>query len=268
MNGFIRKALFIFGISAVLNTSAQTPSRNMAMGYSVAAVSNPYNVNYNPGLLGTSTSEFGITGQNYYGLFNSFCAGGEFKRKNGAFGANFSSLTNSLLHYYSFGAGYGLKLDEKLHMGVALNYNINNLDIGAGVNSKTLTGSIGFAYLFSSKTTFGLSLVSPEAIFTADSARVKKPQMRFGISQRLSDKVLISADAFFNAQQRLLIGAGIEYSPINNWYLRGGYNTGYGGFVCGLGAEFGKVKVDITNAFVQPIGNSLSATFRLKLSKK
>lgn len=268
MNGFVRKALFIFGLSASLIASAQTPSRNMAMGYSVAAVSNPFNVNYNPGLLGTSAQEFGITGQNYYGLFNSFGAGGEVKKGNGAIGISFSSLSNAILHYYTVGAGYGLKLDEKLHMGVALNYNINNLDIGSGVNSKTLTGSIGFAYLFSAKTTFGLSIISPEAIFTADSARIKKPQMRFGISQRLSDKVLISADAFYNAQQRLLIGAGIEYSPVKNWFLRGGYNSGYGGFVCGIGAEFGKVKVDLTNAFVQPVGNSLSATFRLKLDKK
>jgi hypothetical protein len=90
--------------------------------------------------------------------------------------------------------------------------------------------------------------------------------MRLGTKFSVSEKVLFLAEAEKNVDYNIRFKTGIEYLPLDNFYVRGGFATAPIEFSFGLGYEFsGKYKLDLGSAYHQVLGWSPNFSFTMQL---
>lgn len=164
------------------------------------------------------------------------------------------------------GVGYSMKLSDRLMIGVQGNYQGLMLNENYG-NKHTATAEIGILTLLTENWRVGVTVNNVgRAKLSEYSDDRFSTYFKLGTSYRFSKSVLMSLEFEKNLETALRVKSGIEYTPIENLYLRGGFATARTELTFGVGYDFGLLSLEIGSAYDQILG--WSPNFSLTLDKK
>lgn len=166
---------------------------------------------------------------------------------------------------YKTGVGYALKLADFISAGVQMNYNAVRIS-GYG-SHQTVTAEAGVLAKISDYWSIGFSVfnISRNKLSNYMEDRYSSV-MRFGTSYKLSKSVLLLAEAEKQVEYALRIKTGVEYLPMENLYIRGGFATAPIEFSFGFGYAFkGVYKLDFGTSYHQILGWSPHTSFTVQL---
>jgi len=166
------------------------------------------------------------------------------------------------------GAGYSLKLSEFLFAGVQLNYQGVRLNQNYGTNH-SISAEAGIQAVVGAKWRIGVSVFNigraKLSVFEDDRYST---MMRLGVGYKVSDKVLVLAEAFKNLDYKTSFRVGVEYEAFNNFYLRCGASSQPIEFAFGFGYKWKVVQLDIGSVYHQRLGWSPNVSFSYIAHKK
>ena len=162
-----------------------------------------------------------------------------------------------------FGLSYARKIIPHLNFGIQFNYyrlflSEDNKSVGsAGME-------LGVQYLMNRKLILGIHLLNPyqtkiklySGNFAFDSL------INFGILYRLSDSFGVTSEIENDFDNQFRIEAGMEYSLLNNLWLRVGSSGKPLQLTAGFGFQLKKLMVDFASVYSQYLGNSPSVSFQ------
>lgn len=212
---------------------------------------------HNPGALGElKKAEIGISYENRF-LLKDFQSQGlvyaqPVKKGVVSIGAQLYGL--DAYRTTRIGAGYSLKLTEKLAAGVQLNYQGIRFSSNYGFKN-TVTAEAGLLLSLTEKIKMGVS------IFNLGRTKIASFQnerlatlMRIGGAYQLSKVVLLALEIEKNVYNPVRLKSGIEYKRLKNLFLRGGFATQPVEFTFGFGYQFKILQLDFGTAYHQLIG--------------
>jgi len=177
-------------------------------------------------------------------------------------------------HFYGYsqyrsvkaGAGYSLKLSEKLYAGVQLNYQGLQLSNNYGAKN-TLTAEAGIYAKITEKWKMGIS------VFNLGRAKLSDFQddrfsttLRLGSAYHFSDKLIVSGEFDKDLDNDLRFKVGVDYQLVNQFFIRGGFATSPTELTFGFGYHFKQVHLNFGSAYSNVLGWSpqFSLLFRSK----
>jgi hypothetical protein len=155
---------------------------------------------------------------------------------------------------YKGGIGYSMKLGEKLSAGVQMNYQGLSLNQNYGSRS-SVTAEVGLYSRINDSWSFGASVInlgrSRLAEFEDDRFSTL---MRLGTSYSFSRKVLISMEIEKDLDHKPRFKTGLEYTIVDEFFIRGGFATARPEFTFGFGYDFKIVRLDLGSSYDQILG--------------
>jgi hypothetical protein len=156
-----------------------------------------------------------------------------------------------------------MKLSEKFMAGVQMNYQGIRLSENYG-SKNTVTAEAGILFLITENWKVGMSVFNiGRAKLAAFADDRFTTLMRLGTSYKVSDKVLVVAEAEKNVDYPIRIKAGMDYQVVKNFYFRAGLATQPIEATFGFGYKMKSLQLDIGSAYHQQLGWSphFSLTF-------
>lgn len=181
--------------------------------------------------------------------------------KKSAFTAAVSQFGYSEYNETRAGAGYALKLSDKLAMGVQFNYfNINFQDDFYG-NKGTLTTEISLLAKVTDKFIVGAHLYNPtyHEISTFESERIPVI-LRAGGTYIFSDRFFTNIEVEKHIDHTANIKIGAEYNMQDKFFVRGGINTAPFSNSFGFGVLLKNLRIDVASQYHYILGYSPQAT--------
>lgn len=256
------KLLFLSLIcSLVVNSQSVFPAgaRSMSLANSTVALTDEWAYFNNPGALGAiSDAKISTSFENRYFIkelqTNSFVYIQPLKV--GVLSVGFQTFGFQLYRKGSIGAGYSLKLSEKLFAGVQLNY--HTLRITDYGSTGKATAEVGLLAKLTENTDLGI------AVFNANRVRIAEDQderlatfMRIGLQHRISKKVNVLLEAEKEVKSALRVKGALEYELASRFYFRFGAATKPIEVTSGFGYGFkNNLRIDIGTAYHQQLGFS------------
>jgi len=177
-------------------------------------------------------------------------------------------------HFYGYskfrsikaGAGYSLKLSEKLYAGVQLNYQGLQLSNNYGAKS-SMTAEAGVYAKITEKWKMGIS------VFNLGRSKLSDFQddrfstvLRLGSSYHFSEKLMIAGEFDKDLDHDLRLKVGIDYELVDHFFVRGGFASTPTEVTFGFGYHFKQVHINIGSAYTNVLGWSphFSLLFRSK----
>lgn len=244
-------------------------SRSMALANASAALNDVWAFHHNPAALtGIKKIAFGVSYENRYLLkelqSQGFVVAYPIKRSVLSFGGQTFGYNN--FRTYRTGVGYSMQLTDFLSLGVQMNYNLVRLPQAYGKN-QSLTGEIGVIAKITENWNIGFSIFNISrnklSYFKEDRYTTL---LRLATRFNLSDKVLIVGEAEKNVEFPIRFKTGVEYNPMENLYIRGGFATSPIELCFGFGYHWkGIYKLDFGSAYQQVIGWSPNLSFTVQL---
>ena len=166
------------------------------------------------------------------------------------------------------GVGYSLPLSEKFSAGVQMNY--QGLQLGSNYGSKsTVTAEIGILGEITDEWKIGVSVFNLGRAKLAEFADDRfSTLMRLGTSYEISDKVLVLAEVEKNIEYPIRVKAGLEYEPLDRFFVRVGAATKPIELTFGFGYRFRSFQLDLGSAFHQQLGWSPHFSLTYQRQKK
>ena len=258
--------LILFPISCYSQGWLPMGGRSNSMANATVAVSDAWSYHHNPGALADiSSASFGVSYENRFLLRELQSQGLTYAQplKKGVI--SFGAQTYGFTAYrtYRVGAGYSMKLSEKFMAGVQMNYQGIRLSENYG-SKNTVTAEAGILFLITENWKVGMSVFNiGRAKLAAYADDRFTTLMRLGTSYRVSDKVLVVAEAEKNIDYPIRIKAGMDYQVIKNFYFRAGLATQPIEATFGFGYKMKSLQLDLGSAYHQQLGWSphFSLTF-------
>jgi len=182
-------------------------------------------------------------------------------------------------HFYGYrqfrsqriGAGYSLKLADKLYAGVQLNYQGLQLNENYGHHT-TATAEGGVQALINPHWRIGIGVSNIGRAKLNDYQDERYPtHFRIGTSYQLSSKVLFLLEGSKAIHYKERIKVGVEYLAAKDFFIRLGVSNQPIEFSFGFGYQWKYFSFDISSAYHQDLGwspqISISYRFTNKLSK-
>ena len=212
-------------------------SRSMSLSNATVALEDVWAYHHNPAALSNLKKiEFGVSYENRF-LLKELQSQGlviAIPLKKGVISIGSQSFGYNQFRTYRNGLGYSMKLAEFLSVGVQLNHHFVRINSNYG-NHQTVTAEVGALAKINDKWS-------------------------------VSEKVLFLAEAEKNIDYSIRFKTGIEYLPLDNFYVRGGFATAPIEFSFGLGYTFsGKYKLDLGSAYHQVLCWSPHFSFTMQL---
>lgn len=165
------------------------------------------------------------------------------------------------------GLGYSLFLSEFLSMGVQLNYHQLRLTDVYGMK-QSLTAEVGLQAKINKDWKIGCSIFNMgRSLLSTYSEDRLTTLIRFGTYYKLSEKVMVVAEAEKNIEYPLRIKAALEYAPMSKVFLRGGIATQPIELSAGFGYKLkSQYHLDFGSSYHQILGWSphFSFTYQMK----
>ena len=244
-------------------------SRSMSMANASAALNDVWAYHHNPAALtGIKKVAFGVSYENRYLLrelqSQGFVVAYPLKRSVISFGGQTFGYNN--FRTYRTGLGYSMELTDFLSLGVQMNYNLVRLPQAYGKN-QTVTGEVGVMAKITENWHVGFSIfnISRNKLSSFQEDRYTT-MLRLATRYHVSNKVLIVGEAEKNVEFPIRFKTGVEYNPMENLYVRGGFATAPIEFCFGLGYHWkGIYKLDVGSAYQQILGWSPNVSFTVQL---
>jgi len=165
------------------------------------------------------------------------------------------------------GLGYSLFLSEFLSMGVQLNYHQLRLTDAYGMK-QSLTAEVGLQAMINKNWKIGCSIFNiGRSLLSSYSEDRLTTLIRFGTYYKLSEKVMVLAEAEKNIEYPLRLKSAIEYAPMSKVFLRAGIATQPIEVSAGFGYKFkSQYNLDFGSSYHQILGWSphFSFTYQMK----
>lgn len=176
--------------------------------------------------------------------------------KGGTFGLSFSNFGYSLYTESKYSISYAKAFGDKFSVGVAMDY--LNTKIAEGYGSKGVgVAEIGIQAKPLKRFTIGAHLFNPTRSKLVDYNNERVPMiMRLGGNYNFSDKVILSIETEKDMSQKAIFKTGIEYKPVNGFYLRAGMSTRPTLNSFGFGINIKNLKMDLSSNYHPTLGFS------------
>lgn len=174
--------------------------------------------------------------------------------KGGTFGLSFSNFGYSLYSESKFSLSYAKAFGNKLSVGIAMDY--LNTKIAEGYGSKGVAvAEIGIQTKPLKGLTIGAHLFNPTRTQLVDHNKERVPTIfRVGGNYSFSDKVMLAIETEKDISQKAIFKTGIEYKPINGFYLRAGVSTRPSLNSFGFGMNIKHLKIDLSSNYNATLG--------------
>ena len=162
-------------------------------------------------------------------------------------GFNYHYFGFSKYNESKFGLAVAKRLGEKFAVGVQLDYYLTHF-AGDYRNTGFLCGEIGVLYEPVENLTIGAHLFNlTRSRQKVDYDRRAPTIMRLGAGYTIQEKATISVETEKNLLMDVIFKAGLEYSPIDDLFLRCGMSTGVlYQYSFGVGYGWKNITVDIS----------------------
>lgn len=176
--------------------------------------------------------------------------------KQGTFGLDISSLGFNLYSENKAGLAYAKAFGTKFAASVQLDYFNTHIAENYG-SASTICGEIGLMATPVKNLTIGFHVFNPTRTKISGNLSERLPTiMRLGTCYSFSERVFVSLEAEKDIDYKPVLRGGIEYRPINNFYLRAGASTQPGLIAFGCGIVMKKLRLDIASTFHSVLGFS------------
>lgn len=232
-------------------------ARSAGLGHSSVTLIDVFAFHHNPGALGFM--DHGSAAISYENRFlmrelqsQSFAVVQPIDKGVLSFGGQFYGYDSFRTN--RFGGGYSMFLSEKLAAGVQINYLNLRLDPFYGVKH-SVTGEIGLLTLLGEETFIGASVVN---LGRARLSEFKDDRLstiiRLGASHQLTDELLVMAELEQEVTYTARLRTGIEYQPLDIFYIRGGVQGNPMNFSLGMGFRFNNIMLEVATQYDQILG--------------
>ena len=262
MNRIIFLCLLLVSFRLSAGDNPPLGARTQGMGGCGAALRNDFwGVQNNQAALAElETMQFGVFYETRFLLselgMKAFAAG--LPTRFGTFGLNVNSFGYSLYGESKAGLAYARKLGERFFMGVQLDYFSTRIGENYG-SSSTIGGEIGIMAEPVKNLTIGLHLFNPTRSRLSGNLVEHLPTiMRFGMSYKFSERVFVIGEAEKDIDYKASFRAGIEYRPMEEFYIRAGAASGPELVSMGFGVALKKFRLDVATSFHSVLGLSPS----------
>jgi len=175
--------------------------------------------------------------------------------KRGTFGVAFSNFGYSLFSQNKIGLGFGKSFGEKFSAGIQMDYLSTKISEYGSKN--IFAAELGIQAKPLKNLTIGAHIFNPTREKIADYNDEKIPTiMRIGIDYKFSDKVFTAIETEKDIDHKAIVKMGIEYRPINEFFIRVGMATNPSLSCFGIGIKLKKIQMDISSSYHSVLGFS------------
>lgn len=249
----------------------QIGSRQAGMGFASVALTDIWAVHNNPGMLGfLKEAGAGVYYENRFFLrefqYQGLTYAQPLKKGTVSFGGQYSGT-----EAYSTsraGLGYALAMSEKLSMGVQINY-MNVRQPSYYGTKHGVSGEFGLGVKITEKWTFAMAINNLTRAKLADYQNERfETILRAGTLYQLSKRVIISTELEKHIAFPLRVKVGVEYHPVDPFYIRAGASSQPSSVALGFGYAFKNLRFDVSSNYVQPMGFHTAASVNFLLPTK
>lgn len=152
------------------------------------------------------------------------------------------------------GLAYAMSFGDGLRAGVQLDYVDVRLGEGYG-NTSGVTAEFGVQARLTEKLWFGAHVYNPNRMTIGGPFDERAPtRFRAGANYTFSEKFVMSADVSKDIDFKEQVHVGMEYSPSEVLFLRGGISTDPSQNSAGVGIHLGRLDIDIAATFRSKLG--------------
>jgi hypothetical protein len=178
--------------------------------------------------------------------------------KQGTFGLDISSFGYNLYSENKAGIAYAKAFGTKFAASVQLDYFNTHIAENYG-SASAFCGEVGLMAMPVKNLTVGFHIFNvSKSKLSGNLPERLATTMRLGTCYNFSDRVLVSVEAEKDVDYKPVIRGGIEYRPIDNFYIRAGAGTQPGLIAFGCGIVMKKLRLDIASSFHSVLGFSPS----------
>ncbi len=239
--------------------------RSAGMGASSAAVSDFWSVTNNQaGMAFYDRSSAGIYYENRFLIreLGSQTGALTLKTKYGMLGASVGYSGDANYSTTKAGLGYALKIGNRFAAGIQLDYIGTALGEEYGKRSN-VTFEAGIMVKLSEQLTFGAHTFNPLHVKISEYNDERIPTtMNAGFGYTISDKLLITAEAFKNSEFPMELRTGAEFRLSQIAYARVGLSTNPSLYTFGFGLEMKKLHIDLSSSIHPQLGYSPQASIQ------
>ncbi len=182
--------------------------------------------------------------------------------KRGTFGLNYTGTGDKLYNESKIGLGYGMKLSEKVNLGIRLNYHSLRLGNNYG-RTQNLTFELSVLAKPTNNIQIGFHLFNPSQTKLNEYQNEEIPAIiNLGMSYKFSEKVCGNIEIEKDIERPFSIKLGVEYFPADNKFIRAGIITNPSMPTIGFGLVKGEFKIDFSSAFHPILGITPSLGLR------
>ena len=183
---------------------------------------------------------------------------------NSAFALSYKSFGYSAFNNSRASLGYALKMSDKFSAGIQLNYHSFRLGENYG-SQQTISFEGGFQYKMTTKLSLAAHIYNPTRAKIAEfnDERIASV-LRIGAGYKFSDKLQLIGEVRKASDSDAGMRLGIEYWPVEQIAVRGGFGSEPSMFSFGFGWKLKTFQVDAAAAYHQVLGFSpqLSLTYQ------
>lgn len=268
--------LFVsFGI--LLNSSAQgwmpNGSRSGGLGHASVAITDIWAFHHNPGALGYLTEGgVGVSYNNRFLLKELQQQSITFAQplKMGVISVGAQTYGQTQFRTNRIGAGYALVLADKISAGVQMNY--MNLRLNSDYGTKhQFSAEFGLLAKLSDELSLGFAVINLNRAGLSTSTYADdrfSTFFRLGGNYKISEKLNFLLEVEKEVESDMRLKGGIEYQPVENFYLRFGANGGPVELSLGFGYQWNKLSLDINTFWHQTLGWTPGASINYNFGKK
>lgn len=240
-------------------------SRSIALGNATVALEDVWAFHHNPAALsGLKKISGGISYENRFAMreLQSQAYVVAYPLKKGVVSLGGQTFGYNALRTYRTGLGYSMQLSDLFSMGVQLNHHFVRINPAYG-NNQTVTGEVGLLAKISANWQVGVSIVNLSRNKLSDFMEDRYTTLlRIGTSYKMSPNLLLLAEAEKDVEHPIRFKTGMEYIPMENFFIRGGFSTQPVEYSFGVGYAYkGIYRLDVGSAFRQIIGWSPNVSF-------
>lgn len=258
---------FFFLLLAASNTNLLFASdnfplgaRSSGMGNASVSLNDVWAVQNNQAALGLiKTVAFGVSYLNPFMIqeLGTKAFGAALPVKDGTFGLMVSDYGYHSFHRNKIGLGFGKCFDKKFSAGISLDYLSTVLGDEFYGNKHSFIAEIGILALPLKNLVVGAHVYNPTRVKLGTYNDERIPTvMRIGVNYTFSEKVLITMETEKDIETKGMLKAGLEYTPMKEFYIRTGISTNPSLSCFGLGLAWKHFKLDISSTYHSTLGIS------------
>ena len=188
--------------------------------------------------------------------------------KKGTFGITYSTLGYKLYRESQVSLSYGMKLNDKIGLGVSLDY-LNTKIADVYGTAHAITGSIGVSAKLTEQIIFSTHIYNPFRAKITNYNNERVPTIfNIGAQYTFSKKVFLVVEAEKTSVQKLNIKGGIEYNPASVVYIRVGAASYPTQASFGVGVNYQGLKIDVSSMYHSILGFSPQIGLRYAFGKE